>query len=98
MSVKEKTSNSIIISLMVWIMAWSVPVWADEACLSDAFLIDNHHAEASAATGNLARTQATDTALNTAWQMLINRLVIDWCTNYNGYLVDIQNCIGSFIT
>jgi hypothetical protein len=76
MSVKEKTSNSIIISLMVWIMAWSVPVWADEACLSDAFLIDNHHAEASAATGNLARTQATDTALNTAWQMLINRLVI----------------------
>lgn len=76
MSVKEKTSNSIIISLMVWIMAWSVPVWADEACESDAFLIDNHHAEASAATGNLARTQATDTALNTAWQMLINRLVI----------------------
>ncbi|MEC8728331.1 MAG: hypothetical protein VXX58_06090, partial [Pseudomonadota bacterium] len=71
MSVKEKTSNGIIISLLLWIIALSVPAFADEACVSDAFLIKNHHAEAEAATGNLARKQATDTALDTAWQILI---------------------------
>ena len=76
MSVKGKTSNGIIISLLLWIVALSVPAYADEACESDAFLIKNHHAEAEAATGNLARKQATDTALDTAWQILINRLVI----------------------
>ncbi|MGB1036705.1 MAG: hypothetical protein ACPGYQ_05735, partial [Candidatus Puniceispirillales bacterium] len=76
MSVKGKTSNGIIISLLLLIIALSVPAYADKACESDAFLIKNHHAEAEAATGNLARKQTTDTALDTAWQILINRLVI----------------------
>ena len=76
MLVKEKSSNSIILSIVLMLTIFTLSAHANEACEYEAFLIANHHAEAEASTGNLARKQATDEALKSAWRKLINRLVI----------------------
>jgi len=82
MTVKGKSSRLFTVLVFAMLaMLWGImnasPAIANQACVSDAFLIAGLDAEAEASTGNLARQIATENALEKAWQILLNRLVID---------------------
>ena len=81
MTVKGKSSRVLVVLAMLCGMANLSPAVADQACVSDAFLISGLDVEAEAGTGNLARQIATESALAEAWQTLLNRLVIDGQNN-----------------